>query len=73
MIDAPRTADEAAKIIYGYRDSFRRGAAYNPSRCAYEVSDPPWYLDYYQCSRKPGHGPDGLYCKQHAKKVDNHD
>ncbi|MBI9081619.1 MAG: hypothetical protein JEY79_18005 [Pseudodesulfovibrio sp.] len=20
-----------------------------------------------QCSRKRGHGPDGLYCKQHAK------
>lgn len=23
-----------------------------------------------QCSRKRGHGPDGLYCKQHAKKQD---
>jgi len=22
----------------------------------------------HQCSRKRGHGPDGLYCKQHAKK-----
>ena len=21
----------------------------------------------HQCSRKRGHGPDGLYCKQHAK------
>jgi hypothetical protein len=21
-----------------------------------------------QCCRKRGHGPDGLYCKQHAKK-----
>ena len=24
----------------------------------------------YQCSRKRGHGPDGLYCKQHAKKFE---
>ena len=23
-----------------------------------------------QCSRKRGHGPDGLYCKQHAKRHD---
>ncbi len=23
----------------------------------------------YQCSRKRGHGPDGLYCKQHAKMI----
>jgi hypothetical protein len=23
--------------------------------------------DFYQCSRKRGHGKDGLYCKQHAK------
>ena len=22
-----------------------------------------------QCSRKHGHGPDGLYCKQHGEKV----
>jgi hypothetical protein len=22
----------------------------------------------HQCSRKRGHGPDGLYCKQHAKR-----
>lgn len=22
----------------------------------------------HQCSRRRGHGPDGLYCKQHAKK-----
>ena len=21
-----------------------------------------------QCTRKRGHGPDGLYCKQHAKR-----
>ena len=23
-----------------------------------------------QCSRKRGHGPDGLHCKQHAKRYE---
>lgn len=25
----------------------------------------------YQCQRKRGHGKDGLYCKQHAKKQES--
>lgn len=25
-----------------------------------------------QCVRKRGHGPDGLYCKQHGKKAEAH-
>jgi len=24
----------------------------------------------FQCSRKHGYGPDGMYCKQHAKQHD---
>ena len=32
--------------------------------CAYLVDD-----ENNQCQRKPGNGPDSLYCKQHAKKV----
>jgi hypothetical protein len=40
----------------------------DPSRCIEEIwpTDGGWIP--YQCSRKRGHGPDGLYCKQHAKK-----
>lgn len=34
-------------------------------RCVYEVGRSPSYQR--QCSRKRGHGPDGLYCKQHAR------
>ena len=66
----PRTRQEAEKWNYGNSDA--RGnyrAPYNPDRCAYAVTDPPWYIDQHQCSRKPGHGPDGMFCKQHAKKV----
>ena len=32
--------------------------------CAFMVDD-----EFNQCQRKPGHGPESLYCKQHAKKV----
>jgi len=55
MLNQPMTKEEAMK---------RRG--YDIKRCAYEVSG-DWY--YSQCSFKNGHGPDGLYCKRHAKMV----
>ena len=34
-------------------------------QCVRTVRNVPWYR--YQCTRKRGHGPDGLYCKQHGK------
>jgi hypothetical protein len=40
------------------------GQAEDPTRCIEEVDG--WIP--HQCSRKRGHGPDGLYCKQHAKQ-----
>ena len=39
----------------------------NKTRCIEEVAERGGWL-FYQCQRKRGHGPDGLYCKQHAKK-----
>lgn len=38
-------------------------------RCIAEVSEPPHYIYRSQCSRKRGHGPVGLYCKQHAAMI----
>lgn len=38
-------------------------------RCIAEVSEPPHYIYAHQCRRKRGHGPDGEYCVQHAKKL----
>lgn len=35
-------------------------------RCVKTVAGGGWV---YQCSRKRGHGKDGLYCKQHAKMI----
>ena len=43
-----------------------RGNREDVTRCISEVSDGThWH--FLQCSRKRGHGPDGLYCKQHGK------
>ena len=46
----------------------RENAWYPHPHCTEEVwqRENAWYP--HQCSRRRGHGPDGLYCKQHAKK-----
>jgi hypothetical protein len=53
---------------YGVWAGCPQGQAEDLTRCIEEVwpTDGSWIP--YQCSRKRGHGPDGLYCKQHAKK-----
>lgn len=66
MFNPPKTRAEAEARRYGQWAGNPNGYRFKPSRCACEVSSK--YL-LVQCSRKPGHGPDELYCKQHAKKV----
>lgn len=53
---------------YGEWAGNPNGMPEDPTCCIKEVvpSDGRWIP--YQCSRKRGHGPDGLYCKQHAKQ-----
>lgn len=49
---------------YGRWAGNEKGVAQNPQRCVAEV----WWPRYpypTQCSRKRGHGPQGLWCKQH--------
>ena len=44
-----------------------KGISEDETRCVESVRDfTGWH--YFQCSRKRGYGPDGLYCKQHAKQ-----
>ena len=64
-MNLPKTLQEARKIKYNVWAGNPNGQAYVEGRCAGEV----WhnYL-FFQCSKKSGHGPDGLYCKQHANK-----
>lgn len=67
MIDSSQTLEEARKHRYNEWAGNPKGSPYNEERCAEEV----WPRDRwvsYQCTRKNGYGPEGLYCKQHAKK-----
>lgn len=54
--------------VYGAWAGDEKGTPYNPDQCAQEVRDIHSSYQIYQCSRKKGYGPDGLYCKQHAPK-----
>lgn len=70
MNDAPKTLEEAQSYRYNKWVGNPKGILYCKGRCAYEVYDT--YLPR-QCLRKPRYGPDGLYCKQHAKMVKSND
>jgi len=63
----PKTKEEAAAKRYGAWAGRPKGYAFKSEQCAFEVMSEGW--TFHQCSRKPGHGPDSLYCKQHAQKV----
>ena len=67
MIGYPKTKEQAMKIRYGQWAGNMGGNKYKPEYCAYEV----WQYYSRQCSRKNGHGSDGLYCKQHAKILED--
>lgn len=57
---------------YGESAMNPRGFKENPTKCVEEVWERSgWHS--YQCRRLRGHGPDGLYCKQHAKQKEAHD
>jgi len=70
MIDPPKTLKEAEKIEYGSWAGNPKGRKYHRDFCAYEVYPAERLVISYQCSRKNGHGPERLYCKQHAKMID---
>ncbi len=50
--------------------SWRRPEGYpeDTALCIAEVMD-SWSNNFNQCARKRGHGPDGLYCRQHGKML----
>ena len=56
------------KRTYGNWAGNPKGQSENKTRCVEEI----WsrYISY-QCSRKRGHGPNGEYCKQHAKMIED--
>ena len=60
-MSAPK-ADENGVRWYGLHFNRRRE---DVSLCIEEVAGRESWPSYRQCTRKRGHGPDGLYCKQH--------
>jgi len=65
MMFPPKTKKQASQRRYGRGPGSRLGSSYDDTLCAWEVryASSMWTS---QCSRKPGHGPDGIFCKQHA-------
>lgn len=63
MIDPPKSRAEAQRRTYGH--GLWGKEKFNPARCAYEVASGYRAPTWNQCTRKPGYGPDQLYCKQH--------
>jgi hypothetical protein len=53
--------------FYGVWGGCPQGTPEDPERCIEEIWGHVGWVPR-QCSRKRGHGPDGLYCRQHAKQ-----
>lgn len=60
---------EREPAVYGRWIGNERGVPEDPTRCIVGIWPKGRWIDT-QCSRKRGHGEDGLYCKQHAKKIE---
>jgi len=60
--------DENGRRRYGQWAGNERGVPEVAGYCIEEI----WPADSFvprQCGRLHGHGPDGLYCKQHGKRA----
>jgi len=68
LIDHPKTLEDAKKYKYYQWAGNEKGWKYRDGDCAYEVYALNGWGSY-QCSRKNGHGPGGLYCKQHGRML----
>ena len=66
---AARELKGRAMRRYGRKTAWHpRGHAEDPAQCIAEVDSADGW-NKHQCYRNRGHGPDGLYCKQHAKML----
>jgi hypothetical protein len=69
MINYPKTMEDAQRYRYGDWAGNPMGNKYRAGFCAMEVWPNCRGPIPHQCNRKNGHGPEGLYCKQHAKEL----
>jgi len=62
----PRTKEQVMACKYCTWAGNQTGVPYKDNQCDWEVwPDYGWIP--HPCSRKNGHGINGLYCKQHTK------
>ena len=57
---------------YGNWAGNPKGRPYQPERCAYECFPIERDAMHHQCTRKRGHGKDGLFCSQHARLLERY-
>lgn len=69
MRDWPKSRHDAVKYRYGAWAGNPNGRSWNSSCCAAEIWTVGRGSMATQCSKKHGHGPDGIYCKTHALSV----
>ena len=50
--------------------SYKKGIKENITRCIVSISDPTGWGNDHQCSFKRGYGKEGLYCKNHANRIE---
>lgn len=58
------------KRIYGRWAGNPNGQPEDVTRCIQEIWGGDAWSRGSQCQRKRGHGPNGLYCKQHARMIE---
>jgi hypothetical protein len=61
MPEYPKTIEDAKNMRYGELDQY----PYIEGKCVNHTDT----VQKWQCLRKNGHGPSGLYCWQHAKMI----
>lgn len=70
MIEFPQTLEQAKVHRYNRWGGNPTGTPYREGQCAYAAYSGDRAAMFYQCTRRPVTGPGNLYCKQHAKKVE---
>jgi len=65
----PQTKEEAAAYGYNRWAGNPNGTPWDKTKCAAEIVKARSWR-FYQCSKKPGKGPAGLYCAVHAKMAE---
>ena len=51
-------------------NSYRRGTKENITKCIVSIYDSTGWSNNHQCRFKRGYGKGGLYCKNHANRIE---